>query len=491
MKISTLDQRKPGVDLAQLEDYEALYKGGAAMKARQTRFQPQRPYEPDEHYRFRIASAHYLNYIGPIVNFFASSLFTDRLEIRSEPTEITPYYSAWRSDVDGAGTDLVEKLKKALTLALQHGHSWLLVDFPSSPEAAPETRAEWEAAGLADGYLCALEASEILDWRIDDRGQLSWAIQYRSEACRMTPYDTRDTVTETWTVWASEGWERYSITYPKGKRPGSETELSPVANGRLSGVPLVLIELPPVLWILDLLAEPQIEHMRNRNALSWSLGRTAYAQRIVKVRDREGDLPKSGAGYGIILAIDESIAWDAPPAEAFTPLADYTQDLKDEIYRVSSQMALGVENNSAAVGRSAASKKEDSSSTAVILKAYGKIICEATKKALSLLSSGRGDVIEWTVSGLSKFASGDVSALVEQALGAQTLEIPSPTFKRHLAGRVALSLSPDADQATRDAMLKEIEAGVSAEPTELPEVEEEPSPPSAPASIPPGPGEED
>ena len=53
--------------------------------------------------------------------------------------------------------------------------------------------------------------------------------------------------------------------------------------------------------------------------------------------------------------------------------------LKDEIYRVAQQMALGVENNAASVGRSAESKEVDSSSTETCLKAYASPVREAAE----------------------------------------------------------------------------------------------------------------
>ncbi|MFK5283974.1 hypothetical protein ACI3PL_30795, partial [Lacticaseibacillus paracasei] len=68
-----------------LHDYRALYRGGHHARKQMHRFLPQRPTEPNDHYQFRLQSAHYLNYAGPIVDYFVAQLFTGRIEVRSEP----------------------------------------------------------------------------------------------------------------------------------------------------------------------------------------------------------------------------------------------------------------------------------------------------------------------------------------------------------------------------------------------------------------------
>jgi hypothetical protein len=460
VKLAVLNTRRPEVDLELLADYDALFRGGKTFAARLSTLLPQRPDEADKVYAFRLKTAHYLNYAGPIVSRFAAWLFTGRMEVKSEPANVDGYYAALREDCDGLGTDLSTMLRKQLTRALVQRRSWVLVDFPAdAAEAPPETRADWDARGLGKGYLCPLDEVDVLDWEHDEAGELLYAVVKHRDQRRRSPGQGRGMITDTWTVWGRETWERYAVTYEVNKPPKDDDEVPRVAMGKVATkghVPLVAVELPDELWAMNVLASPQTEQMRARNAESWGLQRTCFAMRIFKLLDRE-EPPVQGAGYGMVIGVGEDVEWDAPPAEAFTPIAHYADRLKDELHRVTSQMAYGVNNSAASVGRSADSKHQDNKLFDVILGELGRIVCEAAEKILDLVSLGRGDGVVWSVSGLSKFDIGDATELTTNAVTAQTLNIPSPTFRRMLSKRVAFALVPDASEQERAQISKEID----------------------------------
>jgi hypothetical protein len=86
--------------------------------------------------------------------------------------------------------------------------------------------------------------------------------------------------------------------------------------------------------------------------------------------------PVMGAGYYGMLHIDERIEWPSPSGVPYAVIENRLTALKDEIHRVATQMARGVENNAAAIGRSGQSKQVDNTATEVVLKAYSERICE-------------------------------------------------------------------------------------------------------------------
>lgn len=468
-----LNTRRPDTNHEQLEDYQALYSGGDAFRRRLTRFIPQRPDEADRIYQHRLAIAHYVNYAGPIINYFAALTFSDELEVKAEPKAPAWYAERFLTSCDGLGMDLHVMLRDRFTRASVQRRSWVLVDFPAVG-APVDNRADWEAMGAGDAYLCPLDDGNVLDWECDERGELEWAIVHHRDERRRDPSQGRDVVTDTWTVWGRYEWVRYAVTYDRNRPPGPEDDIPEVARGPVATegrVPLVRIELPEPLWVMNVLASPQIEQMRARNALSYSLQRTCYAMRIFKLADPDRP-PVHGPGYGMVIGKDDDVTWDAPPGDAFAPVEAYASGLKDELYRVANQMALGVDNNAAAVGRSGDSKAQDHAATIIVVKALAAEVREAAKRILDLVALGRGEVLKWTVGGLDSYDVGDLGALAETAVTVETLSIPSVTFRREWAKKVALVALADATPETRDAIAREIDAGVVEEDMEEREEDE-------------------
>lgn len=464
MKYHVLNQRHPSVDLDTLADYDALYKGGLDVARRLNRLLPQRPEEPNDVYEFRKKVHHYLNYAGPIISFLASALASGRLEMRTKTGPVPDFYNGLKEDCDQAGTDLSQLIRDRLTQSLVKKISWVLVDFPRG-EYIPENAAEWEAQGLGDGYLCSIDAECVLDWGCDKNGNLNWAIVHSKDSPRHSPGMSRDLVTESWTIYEPFSWARYAITYKQDCPPAKDADIPLVESGPCPTpgfVPLVPFELPHGLWAMNLLASPQLESFRTRNGLSWSLQRTCHAMRIFKLHEQyDSKPPTQGPGYGLVIGHDEDVAWDAPPMEAFSPVAQYADNLVQELHRVTHTMALGVDNSKASsVGRSGESKEADNSATDTVLKALGLLVCEFVERIFTLLSVGRGEKIAWHISGLNAFDTKDVSQYLDNSIKAQTLAIPSVTFHREFKTRAALAMVPDASQDVRDAIVKEINEGI-------------------------------
>lgn len=469
MKLEILDTRRPDVDPELIADYEALFAGGKAFMARVRRMLPQGPDESDKRYAFRAATAHYLNYAGPIISRFPAWLFTGRLEIRREPkTDGKDFYNEIGEDCDGIGSDLTVFMRERLTRALVQKRSWILVDFPAADPKAepPASRAEWHERGLGEGYLCPINECDVIDWECDDRGELLMAVVKHRDTRRKSLGAGRDIVTDTWTVWTRDTWERYRVTYEAKKPPQPNDDIPLVDKGDVATkgrVPLVRLEVPDELWIMNLLASPQLEQTRARNAESWGLARTCYAMRILKLAE-ERELGVHGSGYGLVLGINESVEWDAPPSEAFGPIAAYSERTKEELHRVASQMAYGVNNSAGAVGRSGESKDNDNKLFDIVLGAFGQLVCSAVEKVHDLLSLGRGDEhLEWHVSGLDAFDVENANDLLTNVAMAQTINIPSPTFQRLMMRRAALAMVPDASDVERDRIVAEIDAAMPSE----------------------------
>ncbi len=483
--------------------YDALYRGGEAFRANLDAFLPSNPDEPPTVYEARKKEAHYCGYIGPIVDFYAALLMSSALVVRAKDRKrleaagpdapdlaTDSYYARWKEDVDGVGTDLVDFLRARFTSACVKGRAWWLVERPDDAGKPAETLAEWESRGLGEAVVVPLENEQVLDWEVDHRGELVWAIVHTWEQRRANVTQSRDRVREVWRIYDREGIETFAIEYdPTQGEPRPTTAVK--VGGRVAHgfrrVPLVRLGFTGMrgvrfkhagrtlklsssalegFWVLQRLAEAQIAHFRSSAAMDWNIRRTCYAMPVFELKaDGEGKPvpPRMGTGYFIMLAEGEKASWIAPPTEHLSIVAQRIDTLKDEIYRVANQMAQGVDNNAAAVGRSAKSKEVDASASEVLLGVYGALVREAAEQTYELLSEVRGDsdTIAWSIEGLDSFTLADPQALAE-ACAAAAAQVESPTLRRELAYRLADSLLPGMEQATRDTIRREIDEALKA-----------------------------
>jgi hypothetical protein len=470
-----LNQRHPSVDVDATEDLCALYEGGKRFDQRLARFLPKREREHDRRYHVRRAEAEYRNYLGPIIDFFVSMLFASEPVLKAKRGESTEevqtddYWTAFREDCNRAGINFAAFFRDQLTEAMVQRCSWFWLRQPTDDKAEPLNRADFDARGLGNVWLETIEACEVLDWETDDAGNLEWAIVHEQTARRSGISGSRSRITETWRYLTAQSVETYAVTYEKDKPPQKTDAIARVSTEphRFGRVPVVCFELPAALWVANRLRSPQLAHFRKVNAQSWSLSTTCYAMPVAHVQDPEAyEKQISGPGYEIVLQQEDKYTWAAPPGDHFAALDAEIKSEKDEIFRIANQMALGVDNNAAAIGRSAESKTSDYESTRVVLNAFSRATKEVMEYTLDLVSAARGDGLKWSVEGLDDFAALDVDAfLANLALVGKVGNIPSKTFQIQAKTRVAEALLRDIDEPTKQKIRKEIEAG-TADPVE-------------------------
>src|SRR3954452_19526958 len=126
-----------------LRTYRDLYTGGLNFKQRASEYLLRRQKEPLDVYGERLQRVFYENYIGSIVDWYASTLF------RREPSVAfagglesgQAFLRTFTNDCDLKGTRLPSFLRRCLIEALVVGQSHILVDFPRAAKV-PLNRAE-------------------------------------------------------------------------------------------------------------------------------------------------------------------------------------------------------------------------------------------------------------------------------------------------------------------------------------------------------------
>ena len=511
MKLSTLNQRNPAYHDKLWAKYHALYVGADAFRHCVGDFLPKNPMEEESNFRMRCESAQYTNYVGPIIDFFAAKVMGAPVDAKpADEAEEPPFYAEWREDVDGAGTNLVDFFRSRFVAACVKGRAWWRFSLPDPGEQPAANMAEFEARGLGRVLIDPIDRSQILDWQEDDRGELEWAIVHRVERPRRSPEEVRGLIVETWEVYDRENVTTYAVSYTEDKPPRAEDDMRPLSR-RPHGFPRVpllgmgfegtkaahvKVGLRHIalsaseirgLWPMGRLGDIQVAHFRQEAGLEWSIARTCYAMPVFNLQDSQKP-PVMGAGYYIMLGTGEAASWLAAPTAHLAMAAQRVAERRDEIYRVANQLAQGVDNNAAAIGRSGESKLADAESTEVILVIFGAFVREAIEKTFDLISEARAEAdmrpadkpLKWSVAGLDKFDVTDVAALVTAATQAAMLNIPSKTANAAIKARVAIALLPGLDEKTRQTIKEEIEDGTTAEESlQVPE-----APPEKPGAKP-------
>lgn len=477
MKLGQLRSVHPSYDADTWVRYEALYRGGKDFRAHVTKFLQKNLAEPDDRFLRRVQEASYRSYVGPIVDYFASQLMAAPLTIRccgeqgDEVEAVEDFYTEFKEDADGQGTDLVDLARTVFRSCLIKGSAWVMATLPNRADVV--SKADWEAQGLGHARIAKVESDNIIDWEYGDDGDLAWVLTYDESKPRGSLIESRSKVRGTWRLYDRENVETFRLTWTPGTDYIDENTEVPsvgVEPHNFPRVPFVRVDLPRGLWLMNRVAEAQVAHFRLTAGLLWAINQTCYAMPIFKMAGgAAGPGPTMGTGYAMVIGQQDDLMWAAPPSAPFSVIADEAKAQKDEIYRVAQQMAQGVDNNAAAIGRSAQSKHADTSSTEICLVAYGAVVREALEKVYDLIAEGRGDALKFRVGGLDRFNLTDPTSAVENAISAKELDVPSLTFKKELMMHTTEALMPSLSQDKKDAIRKEVETGVEKQEREAEE----------------------
>lgn len=475
MKRALLNRVHPELDAKRLARYRDLFTGGEQFEKNIKRYLLPNDQEPADVYERRCKAAHYVNYCKPIAGYFASLLFSKELAVRVDDEDeqadveekLPPEDGAFLLDVDGKGATLPAFLARALLEALQTRSSYFRVDFPQAT-GSEGSAAEWERSGASRAVLSPLTRESLINWRCDAAGWV-WVMHYQASSELLDPAAEKQTITETWTCYYRDGsvkrWQQVRLEGDEVSPEDNILEV-PAPFNPTGQIPIVELGLPDDLWMMGELASPQLEHFRKRAGLSWSIERTCYAMPVFNLKNAKKP-PRMGTGYYLILGVEDKASYLAPPDTPYEQIAEYSSTLKDEIHRVSTTMARGVDNNAAAVGRSGESKTADEHATVVVLKAYGRIVMQVAEIAMRMRDRGLGLERTWKAEGLNNYNVDDAKLVAESAMLTEGLRIPSVTFRKRMFQRVANSQIPNLSPEDQRRIAAEIEENVTPEDVEL------------------------
>jgi hypothetical protein len=433
--------------------YRDLYIGGERLKLHAQEYLLPRQREPGDVYTERLSRVFYENYIGSIVDWYSATLFRREPVVTFEGTNARgkEFFAALMDEVDLKGTGLSDFFRAQFVESLITGSSYVLVDFPRTSEKAG-TRAEEDATGASRAYLVGYSADDVINWNVDEQGNLDWVV-IRQKLIRKDRVEDVEWRHETrWSYYDKQTFRIYSKVDDEIRLIDEGTH----ALAKLNKVPLFDLRIPEGMWMLNRAGLLQLEHFNKSNALSWALTMGLFAMPVV-YSDRDWS-QMVGESYYIQLAPGDKFGWTEPEGKVFQIAQDNLTRLQEEIYRVCYLAQAGGSLSAGGV-QSGISKQLDFSITQEVLRAYGDAMKELIRRVLTAIEAAREDGIAISVTGMDEFDITDFGTELTDAQQLLALGVESPTLKKEIFKKLALKYLSDSRQDVKDRIVGEIEAG--------------------------------
>ena len=479
-------------------ELQALYEGGYSVVEKSNKFIPPLTGEHPARYQERTRAACYLNYIGQIVDFFAAGLFAKGVivlppgdaEDTTTPgsTADLEFYNSFARNADRKGNSFTGVLREAFTSAILKKRGAVAVDFPAG-EALAMSRADEQFFGEPLPYCYSIPVENIFDWKYGEDGELDWIILHDVKQERLEPEDSRDKKHHEFRIWRRQQgvvyWQLFkSEPYDDDHPIKEDIEIPLVDTGvtTFKRIPIIFIDIPHGLWVGNKAGPGALEHFQRRSTLVSAENRSMVAIPYVALgpeMSAPGDpLPSEAAmdpargddpvlkfhrdGF-LVLGAGDKVGYAEPEGRAYELVNNQLTELKDELFRVSHQMAASVSNRPSSLSRSGDSKEEDRRVEAIVLGAYADIMRPVAARIYETIAQARGDTVFWTVHGLDNFEKEDRGRLVSEATQLQVIAIPSPTFKKTYMTQLAVKLIAGAPAETVEQVRREIADAVESE----------------------------
>jgi hypothetical protein len=472
--------------------YRDLYAGGEQFRLHAQHYLVRRQREPGDVYAERLNRVFYENYIGSIVDWYASTVVRREpvltFEGKNEPAK--QFFAELVEDADRKGTRLSDLCRKQLIETIIAGSSYLLVDFPranSRAEQKAASRGEEDAAGASRAYLVDYGAEDVINWSLDDQGNYEWVV-LRTKVVKTGRVDDSDWHTEIrWAYYDKTNYRIYkqdtgdgardhpaagaAIGKPQGGAPsgkppadawgwngdGETGAVKLVDQGthglaKLGRVPLFPLRIPEGLWMLNRAGLLQLEHFNKSNALAWALTMGLFAMPVV-YSDREWS-QMVGESYYIQLGPGDKFGWTEPEGKVYQIAADNLKSLQEEIYRV---CYLAQAGGSLDKAQSGISKQLDFSITQEVLSTYADAVKDQVRRVLKAIEAAREDGLAISVTGMDEFDIADFTTELSDAQQLLALGVESPTLKKEIFKKLSLKFLSDSRQDVKDRIVEEID----------------------------------
>ncbi len=465
-----LNQEHPEYAADIWDELDVLGEGGYALTKRERiKLLPKKINEKLEVYQSRLEAAAYIGYLGHICNFYSTALFQKGLAI--SPAEGSVHDAAWSeffNDADRRGNSLNAIVRDAMYGGMLKKRLIVSVDMPKAPDGVELTsKYDEERLKLNSPYCFTVPPQQLINWQFSADGMIDWAVLRYSVSGQDGPLAKRTKPVTEFKVWSRvvdngrpvAAWAKFRCKALRDGEKHGDNDIVPMHSWGVTAfsmVPLVVHDMPRHLWIGNHVGPLNKEHFQRRSSLVQAEDRNLFpipyfrkgpqiggvgemiyadvAQDQQRHKRARGDASNDGFAE---LSTGDEIDFAQPDTAGYKQVDGELKDLVDEMHRITHLMAQGVKATSTGLGRSGHSKKEDRKATETVLTAFGAEGRAVAERIYDIAASGRGESVNWSVSGLDNFQLGDSETSAEDARSLEEIDIDSPTFRIEKRVRVA------------------------------------------------------
>lgn len=480
VKVGDLMQTRDDYPGERCHNIWRLYKGGRLFDP--AIFLRKRWKEPDDIYRERLDRAFYIGYIGEIVDFFVANLFLNEPHFRiGKGGDLPEYYRRLTKNSDRAKTDWNAFDRDRWVRALVQGSAYTWVDLPSLPKDAegktvqlPKTvtAGQLDDLNLRDAYLIPLNANNLLYWERDEQGNFKHVIIHQSWTKRPTIFSGDRVRLHRWTIQVVDEFVVYEATedlkwedetkqwIPKDWKK-FQNEMAFKVRGPaphpFKQVPIAELCIDSALCIGEKLYDTQRHLTELDNGISWQQFCSLYA--MLAVFSDKDFSQAVGEAYFMQMRPGEDAKYLEPAGAAIRTSMERRQQLQEELFRISHQMALAIRSEAGTAARSGESKRRDSTASEVILNHFGAIARDHQIETLNLIAAGRQETgHDFSVEGFDEFDIEELETFLGNMKLATEVEIESETFHKAFQKKTALRVLKGEPPELLEKIVKEIES---------------------------------
>lgn len=434
-------------------------------------FLVRRPKELPDVFNARVERFSYHDHVGGAVDWYLAAMFEKPADVRlAEGKKLAaaqePFYEGFAEDCDRAGTSFEELFRDVLKDILVFGASYVLQDLPPKGEYA--NAAEEQQAGALNPYLCTFDPRQAINYQLDRYGALDWIV-FATRTVRGASPLTGQQVVDSWYIYERKTFAVYERIVPADENTTpDDAEAVLVRSGEHAMAdrnvcPVVKVDVPEGMWLLNRAYLPAIDHLNTDNVLGWALTMAALAMPVI-MTDATIEPSLSEAGF-IKLPKDSSYTWTEPAGTSFEHLAERARSLVEDIYRAFYLVAQARTQEATPTAQSGLSKQMDMMPSKKVMNLFGDLLRAVMVQVLNRVSHIRGDELEWDVRGF-EFPETPADSEIKTASDAMALGIPSITVEKELYKKVVAALFADAAPEVLAKMFEEIDAAPSKEDRE-------------------------
>ncbi len=475
INVAQIDQKHPEYKVLRDTWYKLglLYASGWAIKSESELFLLRRPKENSDVYQARQGMFTHVNHLGTALDWYCSTLFEEDPHIQAVSkdrkagevdtskdigADTKTFYDSFLKDCDNAGTSFVDLFRATFQYALLYKKAYIVMDLP--PAATYSSLEEQKKAGALNPYLCVYSPLDVINWQLDQYGNLDWIIIKVS--VRNAQPKKAATMIDRWYFYdrtSFEVWERERPEDEKTPPDGAFAELTTSGNHILAKdnkVPVQVLNLPDGLWLANRAMLAAIAHLNTDNVLNFALFMAALAMPVI-FADGNLQVNLSEAGY-LQLPEKAKYEWTEPEGTSFQHLANRLSELTENIFRSFYLIHQGRSGRATPSAQSGVSKQMDMMPSKDILKMFGDMLRAFMQRVLDMVAFGHNDdkAIEWDVRGFE--FKDDLSLEEVQAIGEMlSLDVPSDMFQKELSKRLAKAGLPDANPSVVRQIFKQID----------------------------------